>query len=123
MRIAVSFASMSARFCSTGPPFMPDPTMLMKARTRVRDAIDHLFLELREIPPSRPARIHQRRLAAPEGVRVGLHGAVGVAQIRVLLGAEEHVGVDVDEAGHHVEPGRVDDPHACGRLDVGGDTA
>ena len=36
MRIAVSLASMSARFCSTGPPFMPAPTMLMNDRTRVR---------------------------------------------------------------------------------------
>ncbi len=84
--------------------------MLRNESTRVRDAIDDLFLELRKVPPARAADVHQRRLAAPEGVVVGRHRAVAVAEVRVLLGPVEDVGVDVDEARDDVEARGIDDP-------------
>ena len=84
-------------------------------------AIDDLLLELEEVAPSGAARIDERRLAAAERVGVGLDRGIGVAEVGVLLGAEEHVGVDVDEAWHHVETCRVDRAPSLGGIDVGAD--
>ena len=56
MRIAVSFASMSDRSCSIGPPFIPDPTMLISESTRVRDRSMTCSLNWRKLRhPAPPA--------------------------------------------------------------------
>jgi len=51
-------------------------------------------------------------------VGVGLHGLVGIAQVRVLLRAEEDVRVHVDQPGDDVEALGLDDPHRRRRRDV-----
>ena len=53
MRIAVSLASMSARFCSTGPPFMPEPDDVDERQHARPGAVDHLLLELAESSATR----------------------------------------------------------------------
>jgi hypothetical protein len=83
--------------------------------------VDHLLLELQEISPPGAAHVDERRLAAPEGMAVGLHRRVRVAEIRILLRAEENVRVDVDEAGHHVHAGRIGGTSGGTRIDVRGD--
>ena len=121
MRMAVSLASMSARFCSIGPPFIPDPTMLRKERTRVSRGVDDVGLELAEVAPARATHVHQRRLAAAERVAVRRHGREAVAEVRVRLGAKKHVRVQVDQPGHDVQAGGVDDPAGLCRVDRRGD--
>ncbi len=88
------------------------------ARSR---AVDDLLLELGEVPPSGAAHVDERRLSAAERVAVRLDGGITVTQVRVLLRPEEHMGVDVDEAGHDMESGGVGDPSRQGRIDVGSD--
>ncbi len=109
MRIAVRLASMSARFCSTGPPFIPEPTMLMKDEDAGFRAVDDLLFELQEVTPSSAAGVDECRLAAPERMVVGRNGRVGVAQVCVFLRAEEDMRMDVDEARNDVEARRIHD--------------
>ena len=95
--------------------------MLMKAGRGCATRSMTCSLNCRKLRQPGSARIHQRRLAAAERVGVGLDRAIGVAQVGVFLGAEEHVGVDVDEAGDYVETCRVDCTRSLGGIDVGAD--
>ena len=83
--------------------------MLMNDSTRVRARSITCSLNWQKFRQPAPPDVDERRLAAAERVAVWLNGGVGVAQVRVLLRAEEHVRVNVDEAGHDVEPGRIGD--------------
>jgi hypothetical protein len=83
--------------------------------------VDDLHLELREVAPSGAADVHERRLAAPERVAVGRHRAPAVAQVRVVLGAVEHVRVDVDEPRHDEQVRGVGHAFRARRVDALGD--
>ena len=110
---------MSVRFCSTGPPRMPDPTMLRNASTRVRERSITCSLKRGNERHPAAADVDERRLAGAERVTVGLHGAVAVAVLRLVVVPPEDVRVNVDEPGHDVEARRVGDACARARRDVG----
>ena len=95
--------------------------MLMKREHARPGAVDDLLLELQKIPPPGSARVDERRLAAAEGVAVWLDGGIGVTQIRILLGPEKDVRVNVDEAWHHMQARDVGHAARRCRIDVGRD--
>ena len=74
-----------------------------------------------EVAPARAPDVHNRRLAGAERVAVGMGADVAVAQVRVGGGADEHVRVQVDQAGDDVEARDVGDALGLRRLDGRGD--
>ncbi len=83
--------------------------------------VDDLRLELREAAPAGATHVHERGLPAAEGVTVGRHRHHAVAEIGVRFGAVKHVGMQVDEAWHHVQALGIDDLPRLGRVDGRGD--
>ena len=84
-------------------------------------SIDDLLLELQEVAPSRAAGVDDRRDAGARCVRIGLHRDVAVTEIRIGLGPEEDVRVDVDQPGHDIEPGGIGNTPRPRCLDIGRD--
>ena len=83
-------------------------------------AIDDAVLEILEIAPAGAAGIGDGRHADAEGVAVRVEAVI--AGVRAALaGAGVDVGVDVDQAGSHVEAGDVDHFESGGRIQMGGD--
>ena len=102
---AVGSASMSARSCSNLPPRMPLPTMLRKASTRVFDRSMTRCLKSSKLRQPAHAGVGHRRDADAQREAVGVDAVVaGVGA--ALARAGEDVGVDVDEAGRHVQARR-----------------
>ena len=79
--------------------------------------VDDLDLELPEVPPAGAAGVDDGRHAGADGVRIGLHGDIAAAQVRIGHRPEEHVRVQIDQARCHVQPGGIDDSLRARRVD------
>ena len=117
---AVGFGSMSSRFCSTGSPPIPLPTIFSSASTRVCERSITRSLKSGKLrQPELPA---STTVVTPAAKResVGIDAVVAVVSA-APAGARVDVHMDIHQAGRDIQSGHIDHLVRLRRRDIRGD--